>query len=173
MAFTFDATVGGTTSNSYPTLEQANDYFDGRYENDLWTGKSDAEKQRLLVSATRRIDAETFTSIKNDLNQSLQFPRLAAADRDGYIIDPNEPLPKNLINAVCELSYFMMQSDDRIMSEVELHDAEMMKNYKVGPLDRGFNRAEMDKLPKTVTNELKAIGSGVWTGEVNITSLTL
>lgn len=163
MAFTFDASVGGTASNSYITLSDANDYFDGRYENGLWS-LSDADAQRLLVSATRRIDAERFSGLKAVETQALQLPRDIIANRDGYPYS-STIIPTNLENAVCELAYFILQSDDRKLSEVELHDIAFIESDELGPIKNKYrNGSNMDKLPNTVINELKAIGPGVWLG---------
>lgn len=163
MAFTFDSTLTGTTSNSYITVDQANDYFDGRYENALWPSTAD-DIQRLLVTATRRIDSEFFGGIKTTTTQSLQWPRDAVADREGLIYSSAE-LPQNLINAVCEYAYWLLQQDDRILSEVELHDAAMMKANNIGPISQQFGNVKADKLPANVEKELNAIGPGAWRGK--------
>lgn len=166
MAFTFDASIGGTVSNSYITLSDANDYFDSRYGNDLWS-LSDADAQRLLVSATRRIDIERYSGIKANESQSLQMPRNVISNRDGYPYT-STTIPLNLKNAVCELAYFILQADERKLSEVELHDIEFIESDELGPLKNKYRAgSNMDKLPNTVINELKAIGPGVWLGKQN------
>lgn len=56
MALTLDATVGGSSSNSYVTEAEADDYFDARIP--LATPWDDAEsKPLLLIMGTRVLDA--------------------------------------------------------------------------------------------------------------------
>lgn len=173
MAFVFDATIGGASANSYLTVAQADDYFDSRYDNELYTDLTDEEKQRLLVTASRRLDAEHYAGRSVTETQALQFPRVVAYDRNYYPYQQNE-IPVNLKNAVCELGYFYLQKDDRMLDETELHDAAMLENYKVGPLQYGFrNNAKMDQLPETVKKQLRAIGYSVWLGEVTATRMRL
>jgi hypothetical protein len=78
---------------------------------------------------------------------------------------PTNSISPNLKNAVFELMYFMLQSDDRTLSEIELHDAQFLKSYEVGPLKYEFTGAKMNGLPNTVKAELKSIGMGVWLGD--------
>ena len=172
MAFTLDATVGGASSNSYLTVEEADDYFDGRYGSDLYTSLQTASKQQLLASATKRIDAEKYAGIKNEQNlQRLQWPRNLVYDRDGYPYE-NQAMPFNLKNAVCELLYFYLQADDRNLDELETFDARNLSEFSIGPLSYKFNSwAKMDTLPDTVKNELVAIGLGAWLGETGPTQL--
>ena len=53
MAATIDATIKGASANSYATLSDSNDYFDTSPDSSTWTNKSDDEKKRALISATR------------------------------------------------------------------------------------------------------------------------
>lgn len=168
MAFTFDATSGGEDSNSYCTVEQADDYFAGRLNVDAWDALTDSDKEKVLVMATTRIEAERFGGEKTSGTQSLQFPREVIYDKDGYIY-PSSTIPKGLINATCELALFYLERDEEgIMTEYELHDAQYLDNYKVGPLNYGFRkRAKADELPAQVQRELRGIGIGVWLHNTN------
>ena len=48
----FDATLKGTTSNSYVTVEEADAYFHMSMDYAKWEQLSVKDKQRFLVSAT-------------------------------------------------------------------------------------------------------------------------
>jgi hypothetical protein len=171
MAFVFDATTGGSTTNCYLSVTEADDYFAGRFVNDKWTTLSSVKKQALLVTSTRRIDVENFSGRKANTAQSLQFPRDITFNRDSYPY-PTNTIPTNLKSAVCELAYFYLQSDDRILEDIELHDAVNLNAYSVGPLNYQFNgKLKMGALPETVKNELKAIGPLVWLGESKVNQM--
>lgn len=173
MAFTFNSTSGDAAANSYSSVEDADNYFGGRYPNDYWTSLSSTDKQKVLATATRRLDAEMYSGRQTTNTQRLQFPREVIFDRDTYNYASDE-IPFNLANAVYELGYFLLEADDRIMEEAELHDANMMDSYSVGPLTYGFNgKVKMDALPERVINELKAIGHGVWLKGMKVNTLHL
>ena len=132
MAFSFDATIGGTSSNSYCTVEQADDYFGGRMYADNWDSLGDSDKEKVLVMAARRVEAERFAGIKTDQNQSLQFPRTGLTDKEGYIYSETV-IPQGVINAQCEMALFYLDRDERLLNERELHDAQFMEHNKIGP----------------------------------------
>lgn len=162
----FDSTISGSGSNSYITVAQADDYFSLRYESSLWDSiTAPATKEKLSVSATRRIDAEKYFGFKTAISQALQFPRESIYDRDGLAYDANE-IPRNLISAVCEMIYFILNQDERLLGDSLLHDAENLSGFS-GSIDgMGFNLsiradAKANKLPQEVITELVAMG-GVW-----------
>jgi len=163
MAFTFDATIGGEDSNSYCTVEQADDYMDARLSTDAWDALSTSDKESALAMATRRINAERFGGRKTAQSQALQFPREVIYDKDGYVYDSNV-IPQELINATCEMALFYLERDEEgIVTEYELHDAQYIESYGVGPLSYKFKKgAKADGLPNAVQRELRAMGLGVW-----------
>lgn len=163
MAFTFDATPGGETSNSFCTVEQADDYFAGRLFVDQWDALEDTDKEKALVMSSTRINGERFSGRMTDPDQALQFPRETIFDKDGFAYDSGV-IPQGLINAVCELALFYLdRADEGIVTEHELHDAQYLESFKVGPLDYKFKKgAKADELPMPVQRELKGIGIGVW-----------
>lgn len=81
MAATIDATVGGASANSYVTLAAANTYFETVPDSSTWTDKTDDQKNRALISATRWIDALNFYGDRCDDTQALKWPR------DNYTVD--------------------------------------------------------------------------------------
>lgn len=167
MPFVLDATPGGPNSNSYITRAELEEFAESHPDGNLIESLSDDDKDRYASSASLRIDAEKFTALPTNREppQRLQFPRNFAFDRSYTSYDKDE-IPLNLKRAVFELILFRLKSDDRIMDEVELHDAAMLDTYSVGPLNYKFkHKAKMDVLPETVKRELRAIGPNVWIGE--------
>lgn len=68
--------VAGPSSNSYVTLEEANDYIrNKRGHNNVWDTLSEEGKKRVLIEATREIDIFNFTGEKYYEMQALSFPR--------------------------------------------------------------------------------------------------
>lgn len=154
MAFTFDATQSSATANSYVALEQADDYFNGRFGADGWFEYTEAQKQQLLVTATRDIDITTFGGMKSDEDQALEWPRNMLQDRQGRTI---VGIPQKLIEATCELALWKWSEGDRMLSDTELQQVE---SFKAGPLDIKVKAGAMT-FPAKVDQLLNAIGPGV------------
>lgn len=88
------ATVGGATSNTYVTRDEANTYFGDRIDGDDWTSAANDTKDRALLTAAKRIDLEKYEGEKTDTDQALQWPRLYVFDE---VVDPDEELPSDEI----------------------------------------------------------------------------
>lgn len=156
MAFTFDATISGTSSNSYISVEAADDYFESRLETDEWDCLTTAEKQAILAHATRRIDSEYFKGQKTNRLQSLEWPRNFIYDKDGFPIDETT-MPRNLEWAVCELALYFLNEKNREVTNSMMED---MSRVKVGPLEYEIRATRTgNKLPQLVQFYLKGIGS--------------
>ncbi len=93
MSVSLNTTVCSGTANSYADLTAAEDYFGGDHAlASIWTGLSDDEKGRLLISASRVIDRNQWrgmalTSLFESslaLTQALAFPRNDQEYRSGY-----------------------------------------------------------------------------------------
>jgi len=73
---TLTAYVAGPSSNSYVTLEEANDYIRNKRGHDnVWDTLSDEGKKRILIEATREIDIFNFNGERYYEMQALSFPR--------------------------------------------------------------------------------------------------
>ena len=75
MAATIVATLKSATANSYVTLAEANTYFETVPDSTTWTNKTDDQKNRALISATRWIDSFNFYGERCDDGQALKWPR--------------------------------------------------------------------------------------------------
>ena len=75
MAATIDATLQGASANSYVTLAEADAYFETVPDSSTWTDKTDDQKTRALISATRWIDALSFYGDRCTETQALKWPR--------------------------------------------------------------------------------------------------
>lgn len=75
MAATIDATLSGTTANSYVTLAEANTYFETAPDSATWTDKTTDQRNRALISATRWLDSLSFYGSRCTDTQALSWPR--------------------------------------------------------------------------------------------------
>ena len=112
MPATIDATVGGASANSYVTLAAANTYFETVPDSSTWTDKTDDQKNRALISATRWIDALNFYGDRCDDTQALKWPR------DNYTVDGIDLactlIPDGIKNATYELARSLANDTDAI-----------------------------------------------------------
>ena len=135
MAATIIATIKSETANSYVTLSEANDYFDTSPDSSTWTNKTDDQKKRSLISATRWIDTLVFYGDRCDESQALKFPRT------NYQVDGVElscsTIPNNIKYAQYELARALANDTDAItgttgkdgnFSEVKLGDIQVKYN---------------------------------------------
>ena len=135
MAATITATLSSATANSYVTLTEANTYFETVPDSSTWTDKTDDQKNRSLIAATRWIDTLSYYGSRCDNGQALKFPR------NNYTIDNVEltctTIPNNIKYAQYELARALANDTDAItgatgtdgnFSEVKLGDIEVKYN---------------------------------------------
>ena len=135
MAATINATIKSETANSYVTLTEANSYFETAPDSSTWTNKTDDQKNRALISATREIDNLVFYGDRCDEDQALKFPRT------NYQVDRVElscsTIPLNIKYAQYELARALANDTDAMtgnlgtdgnFSEVKLGDIEVKYN---------------------------------------------
>lgn len=82
--------------NSFITLDEADIYFDDRFDSEKWYELDAEEKEKLLISASKKINAFDYVGIKEDEAQNLEFPR-------------NYGTPQDIKDAVCEEAFSMSQ----------------------------------------------------------------
>lgn len=156
MAFTFDSTPSSSVSNSYLSVQEADDYFGGRFGADKWATFSNTQKQQLLVTSTKQLDTALFGGRRSKQIQSLQWPRYALVDNDGYPISDTE-IPNKVKEATCEMALWIWTEEDRLLSDTEILQVD---TYKVGPIDIAVNK-ERIVFPPKVEELLKSIGPSV------------
>jgi hypothetical protein len=158
MAIVFNATPGDPAANSYPTLEQADDYLtDARlHVGDEWTTLSAAEKEAALMWATREIERFNMIGNRSSSDQALHFPSDATAENNGRPIPAGE-IPASVIWATSELAYFLAEED-----RSAIPSGEQKEKIKVGPIEISYrNQAGagdvLDQAPKDVKGLLKNV----------------
>ena len=105
-----DATISGTDSNSYVTLDEANAYFSTRLHSDIWNSASDADKEAALITSTNIIDwYYNYKGAKTVSTQNLQWPRAGVVV--GSMTYDSADLPKEVRWAVYELALRVLEED--------------------------------------------------------------
>ena len=103
MAATINATVKG---------ENANSYFETVPDSTTWDNKTDDQKNRSLIAATRWIDSFVYYGNRCDDGQALKFPR------NNYQVDGVElacsKIPNNIKYAQYELARALANDTDAI-----------------------------------------------------------
>lgn len=75
--------------NSFVTLEEAQQYFEERYNAQKWFELQDSDKENLLITSSKKINKFDFAGKKLDSSQPMKFPR-------------DFPMPQDIKDAVCE-----------------------------------------------------------------------
>ena len=81
--------VNGTNYQSYASLEEGNLFLQVepvRFTE--WSGQTDTAKQRLLIAATRRVDALVFIGSKTNADQTTEWPRMDVPGVADDVIPP-------------------------------------------------------------------------------------
>lgn len=130
---TLDPTVGGADSNSYATTSEADTYFTERMRSSAWSDEDTDDKERALISASRRIDEEDFMGSPAAETQALKWPREGVTL--DHVVISSSVIPEIIKRATYELALQVLIGDDD--SEDFLADSglEAFKNVKVGPID--------------------------------------
>jgi len=112
MAFIVEDGSVVANANSYVTVAYADAYLAANiHVFATWDALLDADKENLLVWATRELDNRVrWKGTKTDPDSALRWPRTGVYDRDNNLI-PDDEIPKQLMDAVCELARFFMASD--------------------------------------------------------------
>lgn len=134
MAAVVNATLSGTTSNSYVTLAEADAYFETVPHDEHWTGSDDA-KNRLLITATRYLDVFTYYGERCNTTQALKWPRKE------FKVDGVELtcalIPAQIKTATFELAHALLHDGNilthstgkgSVYEEVELGDLKVKYN---------------------------------------------
>jgi len=151
-----DATVKGPNSNSYVLQADANTYFADRLNADAFTTAPTGTKDKALVSATRRLEAEEFFGTKTSNAQALKWPRQDVRNQDtGDAYDP-DAIPQPIKLATFELAlYLLLQGSSDPFQDSGL---EAFDNVAVGSLDVTPNKSfKAGMLPAHIARYLRGL----------------
>lgn len=154
LVFTVEDGTGLSNSNSYVSVEYADDYLQANMHVwPTWDALSVAEKEYLLIWATRYLDQRVrWNGVKTVLDSALRWPRTGVRDADGNMIDPNT-IPPQLKEATAEMARFLLESD---RSAERPQDG--LESIKVDVIELVFNSEY--RLP-TAPEQIRLILSGL------------
>lgn len=104
--------TGLSSANSYVTLEEADAYFESHaFYADNWEELGAIDKERLLVTASRQLDAlVTWRGFIVFSAQGLGWPRSGVIDDEGRLV-ARDYIPSQIKEAVCELAFYLSRGD--------------------------------------------------------------
>lgn len=107
MAFTFEVEIGDSspTANSYVDTTFAATYHEEMGNDTTWNAATTVAQQKALVQATRYVDmrfGKRFRGVREQRDQSLEWPRIGARDNDGFLFIDTQSIPSQLKKAVTE-----------------------------------------------------------------------
>jgi len=136
VAAVIDATLSGASSNSYVTLAEADAYFETVPNSSTWDDKTDDQKNRSIISATRWIDSLNFYGDRCDTSQALSWPR------NNYHIDRVEltcsEIPADIKYATYELARALINDTDAITGNTGTTG--LYDEVKLGELQVKYNK---------------------------------
>jgi hypothetical protein len=154
MAVVIVATVGGSTSNSYVTLAEAESYMEARLNAALWDAASDDTKNRALVESTRELDVLDWDGWRTDDVQALSWPR-------EWVVDPDDPngdyfasnvIPQRVKDACMELANQFVKAGTTDVAALD--DTTGIRRKKVDVLETeyepGYRKAGMARYPRVM-----------------------
>ena len=127
----FDASVGGVSSNSYVLLSAAEDYFLGRLNTDSWDDAESDDQKAALMMATARLDSESYIGSVVSSTQRLQWPRSWVPDRQGKYYS-STAIPGVIQDATCELALALLMDPDLLGGSSDLSE---FQNLQLGSLN--------------------------------------
>ena len=144
--------AGAATANSYVTVVEATAFFDGRLDSAEWTtaGTTSPETQTTaLAMAARRLNQELWAGTIADEDQSLEWPRTGAYDRNGYAY-ASDAIPQPVKNAQMELALVLLKGTDSLDDT----GLEGFERLKVGPLEMVMRQRTAGQLQANVRREI-------------------
>ena len=149
-----DATIGGTSSDSYVTVAQADSYHADHLYTTKWT-TSNSKQETALKMATRLLDERvSWSGSVATTTQSLRWPRSNVYTEDNVLIS-SLVIPPAVINATSELARHLINSDLTVDTE-----GKGIKSLDVDTISLEFDKSDSrDVLPQIVVEMLRGYGS--------------
>jgi len=105
-----DATVNGSSADSYVSVADADAYHDNHLYASTWTSASTANKEKALKMATRILDEKIdWVGTKATEQQALGWGRYDVTD-EGYTVS-STIIPQPIKNATAEFARHLIGSD--------------------------------------------------------------
>lgn len=158
---TLDATVGGSSSNSYVTVAEADDYFTSRLNSSAW---DTASKDAALITAAYDLDdAFDWVGDRASDTQFMEWPRLYVDD-----VDSTE-IPWDVKRAQMELALAYVEGG------VSSTQTNSVDEVKLGPLGVKFvEQGTYDrKIPSPIVTIVGILGRYIETSPNSVRMVEL
>lgn len=108
VTFTVEDGSGLTTSNSYASVAEADDYLSIKPNDAAWVALNSSVKQEYLMWASRLLDQRTSWRGWKQVDESaMRWPRYGATDRDGLTV-ANDIVPNPVKAATIEIAFHLL-----------------------------------------------------------------
>jgi hypothetical protein len=153
MSLVLDATPGGTASNTYCTLAEAETYHAARVPHVDWAAATTAEKNAALVMAARLMDALwEWCEWSTNATQALAWPRSGMIAANRWSAIDSGAIPPELKNAQAEFAAQLLTSDRTLDNDIETMG---ITSLSAGPVSLAFKDSVSAKVvPDAVVNLL-------------------
>jgi hypothetical protein len=147
-----DATVGGTTSNSYATLAEAQAYMATHMYGGAWLELDEEVQEQTLMMATRQLEQLCYLGTKATAEQALKFPRVGLK-MDGHPV-PSDVVPNEMKAAECEQARLNATTDPTAPLDAEMQG---LKRIQAGSVELEFkDGVKTQGVPSTVSSVIPA-----------------
>lgn len=138
---------------SYVTIEDADQYFQGRDDAAHWFSLTEIQKSSVLEQATRFLDHSfQWKGSPAKVGQPLRWPRQNVFDPDGILLDQNV-IPLQIRNAVLEQALFGISSGNLPLKEG-------IKSISIGKMSLSFERsAERELISPEAARFVRGLGT--------------
>lgn len=145
MPLTLVTTPAATDANSYATVAEADAYAEVSFEASVWAAISTpAEKERLLVRATRLLDTlAVFAGTRSYASQPLQWPRTWVSNPAGTAYYDPTAIPSAVKDAQCQLALFLATQADASEDAFGGLSTTNLASLKVGSIDIEFREGSV------------------------------
>jgi len=154
MALVIDATVGGTSANSYATIAEIDEFVLSNPHDTTWDDVSDANKIGYAIFATRVINERIawygWVAVQT---QALDFPRGGIYDKNSYSIS-SSIVPTDIKNGQAEMARLLVDRD-----RTADPDTKGYREIYLGPIRLNIDKRDAPRaLPASVYNILQWYG---------------
>lgn len=155
-----DATVGGTTANSFLTVARANLVIqEGRVSASAWATAAEAQRAASLVGASQLLShGFNWNGTRASTTQALPFPRTGIVS-DGVTIS-NTTIPRAIEEAVIDIAFGLLSGAAASSGELQKLGLSVLK-VDVIRLEASDQPANVSEIPDRVSYLLREYGTNV------------
>jgi hypothetical protein len=167
-------TVGGATSNSFISTDDADTYFDNRLNASAWTvDASSDEKDQALITASKELNILSWLGYKATTAQRLAWPRSMVINPDSAYSQEfysESEIPQRVKDATCEYALELLKAGTTDLTSQD--SSREIKSETVGPISVTYaepsqKSAGLSRFPN-VTSGLGPLLSGLSHGQIKL-----